>query len=223
MIVPAGDDGVPRGASVMTPGERHAPPGTVTRERDDHKHALTMQYLEDQAVVDDDGYVPPSETASDEDERDARERALTRALDYDDALSRGEGDGAEDDMRLAGMVRAGECVEAIARRKMGGLTTLRWQRVGPAGRRGVDRKRSRRTICVSRRRRGVYFASGKIQRRRFRHRFDAHARGGDVGGQTALRGEAKGNRFARGTAWADERGARIVSSRESSWRRNLTT
>ena len=148
VIVPAGDDGVPREASVMTPGERHAPPGTVTRERDDHKHALTMQYLEDQAVVDDDGYVPPSETASDEDERDARERALTRTFGYDDALSRGEGDGAEDYMLLAGMVRAGECVEAITRRKMGGLTTLRWQRVGPQG--GVElieNARGERYVC----------------------------------------------------------------------------
>lgn len=77
-------------------------------------------------VVDDDGYVLLSETVSDEDERDARERALTRALDYGDVLSCGEGDGVEDYMWLVGMVCVGECVEVIMWWKMGGLTTLRW-------------------------------------------------------------------------------------------------
>ena len=148
MIIPAGDDGVPRGGPVTTSGERRPPPGMMSHEREDYKYALTMQYLEDQAIVDDDGYVPPSKSACDEDERDAHEQAPTRALDYDDARSGGGEYEDENDMHIVGMARAGECVEVITRRKMGGLVTLRWQRVGPQG--GVElieNARGKRYVC----------------------------------------------------------------------------
>ena len=117
--------------------------GDDWRSRDDYKRTLTTRYLEDQAIVEDDGYVPASECAEEEEEESERwsERASDRA----------DEDNAKDEkstMRLTGTARSGECLEVIVWDRLGAETTLRWQRVTPLG--GVElveNARGTRYVC----------------------------------------------------------------------------
>lgn len=101
------------------------------RERGDFKRTLTSRYLEDQANVEDDGFVPASDLDSEDDDvdegRERRARAAQRALEFSD--------GVEDEptIRLIGMAVSGECLEVISRTKFGAKSTLKWQRVNPYG------------------------------------------------------------------------------------------
>ena len=104
-------------------------------EREDHKAALTKQYLDDQARLEEDGYVPPSEVDSE-----------TRELPEE--ASEEERDDEENEIRLVGLVRAGECVEAVSRTRSKKDSIFRWQRVGLNG--GVElieNARGERYVC----------------------------------------------------------------------------
>ena len=104
-------------------------------EREDHKAALTKQYLDDQARLEEDGYVPPSEVDSE-----------TRELPEE--ASEEERDDEENEIRLVGFVRAGECVEAVSRTRSKKDSIFRWQRVGLNG--GVElieNARGERYVC----------------------------------------------------------------------------
>lgn len=116
------------------------------RERADFKRTLTARYLEDQAVVEDDGFVPASDLDSEEDDvdegRERRARAAQRALEFSD--------GVEDEptIRLVGMAVSGECVEVISRTKFGVESTLKWQRVSPhGGSELIEGARGTRYVC----------------------------------------------------------------------------
>ena len=107
----------------------------VRNDGGEHKAALTKRYLEDQAIVGEDGFVPASEICSEICSEETRERQLLRSTEY--AAAEEYGEETQGEIRIAGEMRAGECVEILS--KSGRIqhdATIRWQRVGPQG--GVE-------------------------------------------------------------------------------------
>jgi len=103
----------------------------VRADGGDYKATLTKRYLEDQAIVGDDGYVPPSEVDS-----ESPWIIPERHMRLEETSSPGGIVGRRDaeDIRLVGEMKAGECVEVLFRSGVIDKdSTIRWQRVGPDG------------------------------------------------------------------------------------------